>query len=74
MNVCQRCGRCCILPSGKDCRYLIRLSKDKTLCRIYHSENRFGTDVGEGCICLNDSYHEGWVFKNCARFKNVEKC
>jgi hypothetical protein len=69
MIPCQRCGKCCVLPSGKDCRWLVRMNSGKTLCRIYRS--RLGKDIGEGCVCLDDRNREGWNYNDCERFKDV---
>lgn len=49
---CLRCGRCCQYPKdGRlvDCKYLVRLKKGKTLCRIYR--NRLKTPTTEGFVC-----------------------
>jgi len=33
--VCLRCGACCILASGRDCKYLMRFKNGLTACKIY---------------------------------------
>lgn len=47
MTACLNCGSCChfIDEKGKfrKCRYLVRVSTEKTVCRIYH--NRLGTTI-----------------------------
>lgn len=43
MIVCKRCGACCyhfIDGKIKKCKFLMRLSSNRTLCRIY--DNRLG--------------------------------
>lgn len=50
---CNHCALCCILPNGKDCRYLIRL-KTTTLCRIYR--NRIGAKIYPGMACMDIMY------------------
>jgi len=43
MSTCLRCGRCCsYLLNGKvkKCKYLVKLSGGKTICRVY--KNRLG--------------------------------
>jgi hypothetical protein len=46
---CERCGECCKLPSGKDCKYLFRFSNGKTACKVY--KTRLGRSIGEDCFC-----------------------
>ena len=46
MIQCKRCGKCCyFIIDGKKhkCKYLVRLSKNITACRIY--EHRLGTEI-----------------------------
>jgi hypothetical protein len=44
MTDCKRCGQCCL-----NCRYLIRLPDNTTLCRIY--ARRLGASCGNGNFC-----------------------
>lgn len=52
--VCTRCGQCCHI-NGTRCRFLVKTSSGKTLCRIYRS--RVGTIIGKtnglNVICVN---------------------
>jgi hypothetical protein len=63
---CLRCGACCVLPSGKDCRYLKRLPDKTTLCRIYY--RRYNKEIGEGQTCYNreeTAQQLGKTYPNC---------
>lgn len=53
--VCRLCGRCCFLeidgkPSKIRCKHLVKISKDKSICRIYHT--RLGQNIGHGNRCI----------------------
>lgn len=48
---CNRCGRCCVLPSGRDCRNLRRNNDGTTRCAIWNRAGRVGTPIGEGQVC-----------------------
>ena len=61
---CIRCGLCChkiiqdkIILSIR-CKYLIKLSSGKFVCRVYR--NRLDTDTGHNtrCILRKDSYYD----------------
>ena len=63
---CRRCGRCCyVLKDGKwvKCRYLVKLSNGKSLCRTYNNK-RIGKDCGSGARC-GFRYQSEWNFKDC---------
>jgi hypothetical protein len=32
---CIKCGACCHISNGADCRFLLRFKNGKTICRIY---------------------------------------
>lgn len=41
--ICKRCGKCCFVQStGKPCKFLVKLSNNKTCCRIYNQRDRLG--------------------------------
>lgn len=48
---CNRCGKCCRLPSGRDCPNLGRRSDGLSYCRIWNRAGRVGTPIGEGQVC-----------------------
>jgi len=50
---CNRCGKCCILPSGKPCKFLRQGSDGRTRCAIWNRAGRIGTPIGEGQSCNN---------------------
>ena len=51
---CLRCGKCCVLADGKDCRYLV-WEGDKSRCSVY--ADRLGKVTGgtETCIRRSES-------------------
>lgn len=57
--ICKRCGACCVLPSGKDCRFLVRHKDGLTSCRIYKS--RLYRNIGEGCYCADVRIIKDWI-------------
>jgi len=65
---CLRCGKCCVLPSGKDCRFLVRFGNGLTACRVYAT--RLGRDIGEGCVCLLRK-EQGVGIAGCPVFRDV---
>ena len=48
---CNRCGFCCKLPSGRDCKNLRRKPDGLTYCAIWGRAGRIGTPIGEGQVC-----------------------
>lgn len=48
---CNRCGLCCRLPSGRECRNLGRLPNGLSYCRIWNRAGRIGSPIGEGQVC-----------------------
>lgn len=48
---CNQCGRCCRLPSGRNCRNLRLRPDGKTYCAIWNRSGRLGTPIGEGQVC-----------------------
>lgn len=48
---CNRCGLCCRLPSGRDCRNLGRRPDGLSYCRIWNRAGRLGSSIGEGQTC-----------------------
>jgi len=61
---CNKCAACCVLPSGKDCRNLIRRTDGTGFCRIYNKAGRIGSPIGEGCVC-NNILGVPKLFKGC---------
>lgn len=61
---CNRCGRCCRLPSGKDCRNLGRKPDGTTYCLIWNNPRRVGTPIGEGCVCTEVVFVPR-IYKDC---------
>lgn len=64
-TICKRCGKCCHwIAEGKviKCKYLIKLSNDRTLCRIY--KNRKGYIMSKGMIC-GDRLNSRWNYEGC---------
>ena len=61
--ICLRCGRCCILvvDGGKStvkCPHLVRLSKDTTVCRVYHNRLNVLLPHHNHCILrINDKHN-----------------
>ena len=64
---CKQCGECCKLPSGKYCKYIIKISPTKRICRIYRTR-KLGQNIGEGCVCMTEKQHDRWLHK-CEHIK-----
>jgi len=61
-GLCNRCGLCCKLPSGKDCPNLIREENGLTKCKVF--PHHVGTRLPEGVIC-SDIMKVEQLFKDC---------
>jgi uncharacterized cysteine cluster protein YcgN (CxxCxxCC family) len=54
-HLCKRCGECCKLIDGTDCKHLVHLPSGKTACKIYGKKHRIGTVIdiqnGKPYVC-----------------------
>ena len=65
MTSCAFCGKCCYLVVNKRlkrCRHMVKLTHDRSLCRIYN--HRLGKGIGHGHTCIS-RMEDDWDYPDC---------
>jgi len=78
---CKRCGKCCEwklpgMTEPQKCKFLIKVSESKYLCRIYKNESRKGMKIGEyfgiSIYCGDRAEHQSMIEQK--EFENIDGC